>query len=152
MIPKLLQFIEIDEETKRRGQEIWQLLEPRVDGILVSFYDNVKSYHVTTSLTDDSVGRLIGKQKRHWSALFRSKFDDEYAKSVRRIGIRHREINLDLVWFIMGYSRLKIAFTGAIIDSELPPITKGRLLKALEKYIAFDMALAMSTYSADLLD
>lgn len=152
MISKLLQFIEIDEETKRRGQEIWQLLEPQVDDILLSFYDIVRPYHVNANLTDDSITALIAKQKRHWKSLFSSQFDDDYANSVRRLGIRHREINLDLVWYVMGYSRLKIAFTGAIIDCEMPPITKGRLIKALEKYVAFDMALALSTYSAVVFD
>lgn len=66
--------------------------------------------------------------------------------------MRHREIDLDLMWYVLGYAALKISFTEVIIDSQLPPITKGRLVKALEKYVAFDMALALSTYSAAVVD
>ena len=68
------------------------------------------------------------------------------------VGIRHREIELDLMWYVLGYAALKIAFIEVIIDSPMPPIKKGRLVKALEKYIAFDMALALSTYSAVVCD
>lgn len=152
MIEKLLNFIEISEETSQWGPEIWQLIEPRTDAILENFYTKVGSFHVNVDLPPDTVVRLIGKQKQHWRALFSSKFDEEYANSVRRLGIRHREINLDLAWYVLGYAALKVAFTEVIIDSPMPPIKKGRFIKALEKYVAFDMALALSTYSATVFD
>ena len=37
------------------------------------------------------------------------------------------------------------------MDSEYGPITKRKLLNTLEKYIAVDMALALSTYDAIVL-
>jgi hypothetical protein len=152
MISQLRHFIEINDDTMLQGPDIWQLLEPRVDGILETFYAKVNSFHVNASLTDDVIGKLIGKQKQHWKSLFSSQFNEEYANSVRRLGIRHREINLDLMWYVLGYAALKIAFIEVIIDSQMPPIKKGRLVKALEKYIAFDMALALSTYGAVVFD
>ena len=152
MIPQLLDFIGITEETKRQGPEIWELLEPRADELLTAFYVKVQAFHVNSHVTDIVIPPLIAKQKRHWAALFGSRFDDNYANSVRRLGIRHREIDLALMWYVLGYEALKIAFTEAIIDSSLPPIKKGRLVKTLGKYIAFDVALALSPYEAELLD
>jgi len=152
MISQLLHFIEINDDTTQRGHEIWQILEPQVDGILETFYTKVKSFHVNANLTDAVIGHLIIKQTQHWNSLFNSQFDEEYANRVRRLGIRHREINLDLMWYVLGYAALKIAFIEVIIDSPLPPIKKGRLVKALEKYIALDMALALSTYGATVFD
>jgi hypothetical protein len=152
MISQLLHFIEINDDTTLQGPDIWQILEPRVDSILVAFYAKVNSFHVNANLTDDMIGPLINKQKQHWKSLFSSQFDEEYANGVRRLGIRHREINLDLMWYVLGYAALEIAFTEVIIDNQMPPIKKGRLVKALKKYIAFDMALALSTYGATVFD
>jgi hypothetical protein len=152
MISQLQHFIDINDDTARQGPEIWQVLEPRVDGILVNFYTKVNSFHINANLTDDMIGPLINKQKQHWKSLFTSRFDEDYANSVRRLGMRHREIELDLMWYVLGYAVLKIAFIEVIIDSQMPPIKKGRLVKALEKYIAFDMALALSTYGAVVFD
>ena len=152
MISQLLTFIEIKNDTIQLGPEIWRLLEPRVEGILQNFYAKVDSFHVNARPSGSAVGNLIKKQKKHWNALFTSQFDEEYANSVRRLGMRHREIDLDLMWYVLGYASLKISFTEVIIDSQLPPITKGRMVKALEKYVAFDMALALSTYSAAVVD
>lgn len=152
MIAKLLDFIEITAETRQHGVEIWRLLEPRADDILVTFYAKVHSFHVNPHVTESTIRPLIAKQKAHWAGLFGGQFDDDYANSVRRLGIRHREINLDLTWYILGYESLKLAFTEAIIDSALPPIKKGRMVKALGKFIALDVALALSPYEAALLD
>ena len=152
MISQLLRFIDIKDDTIQLGPDLWHLLQPRVDDILQTFYEKVDSFHVNASPSGDAVGNLIRKQKQHWHSLFTAGFDEDYANSVRRLGMRHREINLDLMWYVLGYAALKIAFTEVIIDSQLPPITKGRMVKALEKYVAFDMALALSTYGATVVD
>jgi hypothetical protein len=39
-----------------------------------------------------------------------------------------------------------------IAETNLPPVTKGRFMKTLEKYTAFDMAIALSAYDALVLD
>lgn len=103
-------------------------------------------------MTDAAIARLMGKQKQHWASLFTSQFDEDYTNSVRRLGVRHREMDLDPMWYVLGYGALKIAFIEAIVDSATPPIKKGRLVKALEKYVAFDMAVALSTYSLVMVD
>ena len=152
MIAELLRFIDIDDTTKERGPEIWQLLEPRADAIVGSFYHRVKTFDIGSEITDVAIERLKVKQKQHWAALFASQFGVEYANSVRRVGIQHRDIALSPMWYVLGYTTQKLAFIEVIADASLPPITKGRLLKALDKYIAFDMALALSAYSAALVD
>jgi hypothetical protein len=152
MISEVLHFIDIDASTKERGPEIWRLLEPHVGAISSGFYRRVNTFNVTAPMSDATVQRLIGKQKQHWSALFGSRFDADYANSVRRVGIQHRDVSLSPMWYVLGYMTFKIAFTDILADTALPPIKKGRLIKALDKYIAFDMALALSTYSAALLD
>jgi hypothetical protein len=152
MIPELLRFVEIDDDTKRRGHEIWDLLAPRADAIVEDFYSKVQAFDISAHITDAAIRRLKIKQKQHWASLFGSQFDEEYANSVRRVGIKHRDIDLGPMWYVAGYMALKIAFTDAITDSPLPPIKKSRQLMALDKFVALDMALALSTYSAAVFD
>jgi len=152
MIPELLRFIEIDDETKRHGQEIWLLLEPHADAIVTNFYGRVKAFEISTHVTDAAIERLMTKQKQHWASLFASQFETVYANSVRRVGIKHRDIALSPMWYVLGYMVLKIAFTEVLAEAALPPIRKGRLIKTLDKYVAFDMALALSTYNAVVVD
>jgi len=152
MIPELLRFIEIDDETKERGHEIWRLLEPHADAIVANFYGRVKAFEISAHVTDAAIERLMVKQKQHWAALFASQFEADYANSVRRVGIQHRDIALNPMWYVGGYMIMKIAFTEVLAEAALPPISKGRLIKALDKYVAFDMALALSTYNAIVVD
>jgi len=152
MIAQLLHFIDIDDATRDRGPEIWQIVEPHADAIIANFYHRVKNFEVGAQIDEVTIRRLMVKQKRHWQALFDSRFDDLYANSVRQIGIQHRNISLSPMWYVAGYMGLKIAFTELLADAPLPPIKKGRLIKALDKYVAFDMALALSTYDAVLVD
>ena len=126
MIKDLLRFIEIDNDTVQRGGEIWQLLEPRADTIVHAFYVRMRNFKIGSEMTDPVIGRLKIKQKQHWASLFGSKFDDEYANSVRRVGIQHRDINLDPMWYVAGYMTLKIAFAEALANTALPPIVNRR--------------------------
>ena len=47
---------------------------------------------------------------------------------------------------------LKIEFANVIVRSDLSVLTKGLLIKTLDKYVALDMALALSTFDAAILD
>lgn len=152
MIAQLQNFIGITEETKRLGPDIWALIEPRADELLAAFYAKVLALHVNAHLTEDAVQPLIAKQKRHWAALFGSRFDEDYANGVRRLDARHREVEVERMWYVLGCEALKIAFTETIVDSSLPPIKKGRLIKTLGKYMAFDVALSLSPYQTELVD
>jgi hypothetical protein len=107
---------------------------------------------VSPHVTDAVIERLKGRQKEHWTSLFEGQFDAGYINSVRHVGIRHRDVALNRMWYVAGYITLKISFTNVIAKTALPPITKGRLIKSLDKFVAFDMALALSTYDAVVLD
>ena len=116
------------------------------------FYAKVRTFDISPHVTDEAIARLKARQKDHWTALFGAQFDDAYVNSVRKIGIRHRDIALNPMWYVAGYMLLKIEFTRVVVEAPLPPITKGRLIKTLDKFAAYDMALALSTYDAAVLD
>jgi len=153
VIETLLQFLEFDDETKQLGKSLWNILAPRTEEILDIFYRRVQHVGIEPSLSDAAIAALKIKQRAHWEALFCSDFNAEYIAGVRRIGIRHRDVGLDLGFYVAAYMALKIEFIDlVIVRSELPVLAKGRLIRTLYKYVALDMALALATYDAAILD
>lgn len=151
MIDRLLAFLDIDADTIAAGEILADLLAPRLDAIIEDFYGHLRAYDISPHITAEIVPTLKHKQKQHWLALFKSGFGPDYCASARRIAIRHRDIDLNPLWYIAGYTYLKFAYAEVILSSDFKPSTQNKLVKALEKYIAIDMALALSTYDAVVL-
>jgi hypothetical protein len=148
----LLRFLCIDEESQRYARRIWDIIEPKLDEAIDIFYAAIRNSPVGGLIPDDVLERLRPKQSEHWARLFTSNFDVVYANSVRRAGIRHRDIGLDAMWFIAAYMSLKAELTNLIVHADIPTTEKGRLVRTLDKYVAVDMGLAVSTYLAAVVD
>lgn len=146
MLDKLLRFFEVDAEVKKQGYELWGLLAPYADRIIDGFYANIRSAEIEPKISAATVERLKHRQKEHWAGLFGLGFGDDYARSARFVGARHRGIQLGSAWYVAGYMALKFQFMNVIVSSDLPIAEKGRLLRALEKFVAIDMALALYSY------
>jgi methyl-accepting chemotaxis protein len=152
MVRQLFEFLNVDAETEASAHALSKLLVPHVDEVIEHFYNEMVRLQINPHVTARSIPVLKRKQKQHWTALFNSKFDEDYFGSIRQIGVRHRDIELSTMWYVAGYAKLKMAFIEVIIRSDLPVASKGQLIKTLDKYIAIDMALALSTYDAVILD
>lgn len=152
MFGKLLQFLDIDADERAAGVALSDLLTPHFERVIDDFYTAVQKFDINPHVTAATVPILKIKQKQHWMALFHSRFDDAFFASVTRIGVRHRDIGLNPMWYVAGYSRLKLAFTEIIVRSDFHVARKGHMLKTLEKFIAVDMALAVSAYDAVIVD
>lgn len=152
MIDRLLRFLDVDDATKASGATLSNLLAPQLDGIIERFYSRVQEFDLNPHVTARSIASLKIKQKQHWIDLFNSQFDENYLRNVRRIAVRHRDVELNPMWYIAGYMRLKLAFIEVILKSRAPIETKGQMIKTLDKYIAIDMALALGTYDTVVLD
>jgi hypothetical protein len=150
-IDQLVAFLDVDTDTLAAADLLSDLLAPRLDEIIDNFYDRVRRYDINVLVSDDVIPRLKEKQKQHWMALFGTGFGADYCAGTRRIAIRHRDIGLDPAWYIAGYTHVKLALIEVIIRSDFAPAAKGRLVKALEKYLAIDMALALSAYDVVVL-
>jgi methyl-accepting chemotaxis protein len=149
---RLRDFLEIDDSSKQNARVLLALLAAHADDIFTSFYRKVQRSEISPHITDDAIERLKAKQKAHWVALFSSDFSRGYAQSVRRIGIRHREVALNPSWYVAGYAKLKIELMQRVAALDVPPEKKTDLMTTLEKYVAMDMALALSCYDVDILD
>jgi hypothetical protein len=149
---RLRNFLEIDAGSKQNARVLLELFALHFDDIIDGFYRKVQSSRISPHVTDDAIERLKAKQKAHWIELFSSDFDRGYAQSVRRIGIKHREIDLNTSWYVAGFAKLKVDLIRQIAAANVPPEKKVDLIITLEKYVAMDMALALASLSAEILD
>jgi hypothetical protein len=116
------------------------------------FFFDMRQSAVGLLVDESTIERLKIKQKEHWRALFNSEFDEQYQRSVTMIGIKHHEIGLDPKWYVAGYALIKARFVKKLLEAPVPLHMKSALTETLEKYVAIDMALALSTYSAWLIE
>lgn len=149
---QLLRFLEIDDETRTYAAHLWQIVEPKLPMVIEVFYGKVRRTLYGEALSDEVIARLKEAQRKHWTMLFTSDFSEDYLNSVRRVGLRHRDISLDPTWYVAAYMALKIEFVNIIVRSDHSVITKGHLIRTLDRYFAIDMGIALSTYMAAVLD
>lgn len=149
---ELLVYLGIDTRAQLLAERLWHFLDEPSTEIIASFYSDTRQSAAGLLLDEPTIARLQSKQKEHWRALFNSGFDETYQRSVTMIGIKHREIGLDPKWYIAGYALIKARFAEKILEAPVPQRMKSALIITLEKYVAVDMALALSTYSAWLID
>ena len=141
-----LHLFEITDVDRDAAHLLWTVLEPQIDGIVSRFYAKIRQSEIGFHISDGTVERLKKKQREHWTKLFSSKFDEDYSRSVRRIGIRHRDIELGSSWYVAGYMVFKMDIINAILHADVSMVQRGRLLRAAEKYVALDMVIALSAY------
>ena len=152
-IEQLLKLLDIDEVTRRHGQQLWEILAPSIDAVLDVFYQKLVHAHVEPLLSDGpTIVRLKRQQKAHWASLFNSQFDERYINRVQRMGVRHVDVGLRLRHYVAAYMLLKIEFANVIVRTDLCALTKGLQIKTLDKYVALDMAIALSSYDVTIVD
>ncbi len=149
---EIVRYLGIDERARLLARRLWTYIDAPSTEIIASFYHNTRQSGAGLMLDDPTIERLKVRQKEHWRALFNSEFDEHYQRSVTMIGIKHQEIGLDPKWYIAGYAIMKAGFAERVLDAPLPSRLKTALIVTLEKYVAIDMALALSTYSSWLVD
>ena len=149
---ELIRFLAIDLKDRRNAEDFWPLIEYPLGSILGNFYADIQRSSIDFVLSDQTIDHLKIKQKEHWRSLFASRFDQQYFNSASLVGIKHYELGLNPQWYIAGYAKIKSDITQIILQSPLSPPTKFEFVKTLDKYVALDMAIAISSYTSLLVD
>ena len=152
IMEELIRFLGIDREARRGMEQVWSLIEGSLETIIGNFYVELRKSGFDMALSDQTIDRLKTRQKEHWRSLFASRFDQQYFNSASLIGIKHYQIGLDPKWYIAGYAKIKTDIALIILESPLPAAAKLRFVKTLDNYVALDTALAISAYTALLVD
>ena len=148
----LIRFLAIDMMDRRNAEHFWPLVECPLGSIIDNFYADIRRSSISFLLSDQRIDQLKATQKEHWKSLFGGRFDQQYFNSASLVGIKHYELGLDPKWYIAGYAKIKSDITAIILESPLPPPAKFEFVKTLDKYVALDMAIAISSYTSLLVD
>ncbi|MFA7276048.1 MAG: globin-coupled sensor protein [Pseudobdellovibrionaceae bacterium] len=148
-------FVGVDQSTKDAIDEYRDELQKALPDILELFYKHVVTWpNLAAMFKDQSRMDYARKaQQDHWMRLFNAKFDEEYAQSVRRIGLIHSRIGLEPTWYIGAYAfTLNHLYAHAAhqyksrFSPEVAQDKTAKLLRALNQCVMIDMDMAISIY------
>lgn len=150
-----LAFAGIDEETRIALSEFLPIVEPEIRRIIPLFYDHLRRWPKMAQMFsgDSGMDRAGRAQAEHWLRLFSGRFDDEYYRSVRQIGLVHSRIGLEPRWYVGGYSYVLAHlhdFAARYYTNRWNPALAqeqaARVIVAINKAAMLDMDLAISMY------
>ena len=147
-----MRFMGITGRTGELLREFWQIAEPALPDILDGFYRHVGSERQLVALIGNDIPRLKKAQGSHWERLFNGRFDHEYMKGVRTIGMVHNKIGLEPRWYIGAYNFVLSRLVALAVQRyrwqtrRLP-----ELLAAVNCAVMLDMEIAISVYQEAML-
>lgn len=148
-------FTEVDANTRSVIQEYMPALKAALPDILSEFYAHIGKWPDLAAMFKDQSRMEYARlaQQRHWMHLFEAKFDEQYAASVRKIGLVHSRIGLEPTWYIGAYAfTLNRLYQHAAhyYQNRLAPHKAqektARLMRALNQCVMIDMDMAISVY------
>ncbi len=154
-LEKRLKFFEIDSETRAALSDFRADLPHILPGALELFYNHIKQWPELAGMFKDPSRMDYAKsaQQAHWERLFAATFDEEYAQSVRRIGLIHSRIGLEPSWYIGAYAftlNHLYAYVAKRYQSRFSPATAAQktaaVMRAINQCVMIDMDIAISVY------
>jgi len=147
-----MRFMAITARTGELLREFWQIAEPALPAILDGFYRHVASEKQLAALIGNDIPRLKRAQGTHWARLFNGRFDHEYMKGVRAIGMVHNKIGLEPRWYIGAYNFvLNMLVELAVRRYRWQQGHLIEMLAAINCAVMLDMEIAISVYQEAML-
>ncbi|MBH0238166.1 globin-coupled sensor protein [Methylobrevis albus] len=148
-----LSFLDVNDEVRRLLPLAWADLSTDLPTILQGFYQHLTKVPALAAMVGTQQGRLIGAQSKHWQRLFDGRFDEDYVKSIRTIGLTHHRIGLEPRWYIGAYAYVMKRITLVLVSrNKLRPSLLAAKLAAVQTAIMLDMDFAISVYQDSLLE
>lgn len=133
------------------------LLESNLDLILEEFYDIVSQFPMLAGMFKSPKHLEVARaaQKNHWIKLFSARFDAEYEKSIRAIGLTHHRIGLEPQPYMAAYSSVLVALQNLISNefghahffiNKMSFAQVEHARAAVTKVIIYDMQMAITVY------
>jgi methyl-accepting chemotaxis protein len=150
-----IKFSQIDDLTKSALSDYYQDIQQLLPGILEEFYVHISQWpNLKEMFRDESrIAHAKSAQAVHWLKLFTAEFDDDYAESVRRIGLVHSRIGLEPSWYIGAYSfTLSRLYANAshkyksLFSPKKAQEKTANLMRAINQCVMVDMDMAISIY------
>lgn len=152
-----LQFMNFSQDQRDHLAGMKGLLGRLIPAALDRFYDKVRQTPETRRFfrDGDHMRSAHAAQEKHWARIAEARFDQDFLKSVQRIGAVHATIGLEPQWYIGAYSLVLEQLLSGIGEqysfaNRLRRMFKGptqaQLSAALVKAALLDMELSVSIY------
>jgi methyl-accepting chemotaxis protein len=105
-IAERLRFLQIDHASQKALRDLEPAVREALPGILRQFYEHLRKWPQMSGMFSSEAAMVHASQKQadHWGLILRGDFNDEYVRSVRRIGETHARIGLEPRWYLAGYN------------------------------------------------
>lgn len=155
MLSERLAFVGVDQITRDALTDFLPDIEESLPSILKQFYEHIQKWPNLAGMFQDPSRMDYARmaQQSHWMRLFKAEFSDDYAQSVRKIGLVHSRIGLEPTWYIGAYAftlnhLYKVAchkYQSRFSPQKAADKTAA-LMRALNQCVMIDMDLAISIY------
>lgn len=144
-----MKFLSINGETLDTLKGLGGFVSSDIDSILDAFYEHITQWDDIADLfpTAEHIERAAKAQKKHWlRSILGGVFDEEYLKSVRRIGAVHEKLGVLPNRYMGGYCQVLNMLSKLILSKSDDGKGPARV-SALQKSVFLDMTLALSVYN-----
>ena len=149
-IGKDLDFVGIDENTRKALRDFWPALEKNLPELLSAFYAKIVTIPSLAAILGEQSERLKGAQSAHWKRLFEAKFDESYVEQVKRIGNAHQRIGLAPAPYVSAYGLvLQQLHRIAAETYRWNGRRRAAVVDAVDKALFMDMNLALAVYEEE---
>jgi len=147
-------LLSFDEKDALILSGLKRIVFKNIEEIVEKFYDWVTSFGDLDRLIGDSesLERLKKYQQQYILSLFDGQYDEEYVHSRLRVGMVHRRIGLEPMYYVAAVHRLGYLLGHIITQGMKKDGQVLASLDALDKIIMFDLSLIMDTYITSLMD
>ncbi|KAA0699332.1 globin-coupled sensor protein [Neorhizobium sp. P12A] len=150
-----LDFIEMDEATRRTLRDLRPTLTGLLGGALDKFYDKMGRTPAVSHFFRDKSHMAGAKkaQQGHWGNLSNGNFDQTYVSGVTTVGKTHARIGLEPRWYIGGYALVMSELVKGVMEKQWPFMfgrqhakALGEKLSAVIKASLLDIDYSISVY------
>lgn len=148
-------FIGIDKDVRVALEEARPVVLEALPDALDDFYALIAR---TPSISDmmksgEVKSRARNAQESHWDRLLKGEIDEQYGKTVKRIGLAHANLGLEPRYFVAGYANVAADLLKHLITAQLGlgvlPAKRAKALRsvdALIRVLMLDMEMAITAY------
>jgi len=148
------EFFELSDADLARLSRLRPIAEKHLDAVVEDFYALLLSHEETRRFFPDdaTVKRVKRMQREYFMGLFAGRCDMEYVLDRLRVGAAHERIGMAPKWYIGAYRKYLSLIFRRLLAEISDPIEARESYEAIQKLVAFDMALAIDTYIAANLE
>jgi methyl-accepting chemotaxis protein len=154
-IEETLRLLEFSPKNAADLRTMAPAIEKDLPHILTDFYSFLNEWDNLRVMFRGQEGMDYAKkaQIKHWSQICKAEFGEEYAASVRRIGLTHHRLNLEPKWYIGGYAYITTRVARDIIQKSSKGLFGAKhteeaanTMDAFLKAVFLDMIYAITVY------